>query len=158
MRIAAIRCTVTLVLLSAVSASVHAGAWLSDSSVGCQVWNPHQQLDETVQWSGACANGFAQGRGAKTQIRTSSRFLPSAGCRNTRSFRRDCGGHRAARRSGVLSRRAEQSGRSPTGLVMPALVAGIHVFLACFNKQGMDGRDKPGHDSRKMVQRNRNPL
>jgi hypothetical protein len=27
--------------------------------------------------------------------------------------------------------------------VMPALVAGIHAF-AC--KQGVDGRDKPGHD------------
>jgi hypothetical protein len=27
---------------------------------------------------------------------------------------------------------------------MPALVAGIHVF-SC-EKQGVDGRDKPGHD------------
>jgi len=27
--------------------------------------------------------------------------------------------------------------------VMPALVAGIHVFL---REQGVDGRDKPGHD------------
>jgi hypothetical protein len=29
--------------------------------------------------------------------------------------------------------------------VMPALVAGIHVLLSC-RKQGVDGRDKPGHD------------
>ena len=29
--------------------------------------------------------------------------------------------------------------------VMPALVAGIHAFLS-FRKQGVDGRDKPGHD------------
>jgi hypothetical protein len=29
--------------------------------------------------------------------------------------------------------------------VMPALVAGIHVF-APLNKQDVDGRDKPGHD------------
>jgi hypothetical protein len=28
---------------------------------------------------------------------------------------------------------------------MPALVAGIHVFLAA-RKQDVDGRDKPGHD------------
>jgi hypothetical protein len=25
--------------------------------------------------------------------------------------------------------------------------AGIHVFLPCFGKQDVDGRDKPGHDS-----------
>jgi hypothetical protein len=42
---------------------------------------------------------------------------------------------------------------------MPALVAGIHVFLAWASvKQGVDGRDKPGHDSGKMVQRDWNPL
>jgi hypothetical protein len=28
---------------------------------------------------------------------------------------------------------------------MPALVAGIHVLLAAA-QQGVDGRDKPGHD------------
>jgi len=28
--------------------------------------------------------------------------------------------------------------------VMPALVAGIHVFLGC--EKGVDGRVKPGHD------------
>ena len=30
--------------------------------------------------------------------------------------------------------------------VMPALVAGIHVFLVESLQEGMDGRDKPGHD------------
>jgi hypothetical protein len=30
-------------------------------------------------------------------------------------------------------------------IVMPALVAGIHVLLFQ-GKQGVDGRDKPGHD------------
>jgi hypothetical protein len=29
---------------------------------------------------------------------------------------------------------------------MPALVAGIHVFLGV-DKEGVDGRDKPGHDA-----------
>jgi hypothetical protein len=31
-------------------------------------------------------------------------------------------------------------------LVMPALVAGIHVFLASAAKEDVDGRDEPGHD------------
>jgi hypothetical protein len=31
---------------------------------------------------------------------------------------------------------------------MPALVAGIHAFLA--NKQGVDGRDKSGHAASKL--------
>jgi hypothetical protein len=37
---------------------------------------------------------------------------------------------------------------------MPALVAGIHVFTAPHMREGLekkkdvDGRDKPGHDSR----------
>jgi hypothetical protein len=30
---------------------------------------------------------------------------------------------------------------------MPGLVPGIHIFLASLNcDQGVDGRDKPGHD------------
>jgi hypothetical protein len=29
--------------------------------------------------------------------------------------------------------------------VMPAPVAGIHVFLWCYD-EGVDGRDEPGHD------------
>ena len=36
------------------------------------------------------------------------------------------------------------NGRAPL-TVMPALVAGIHVFLFV-PKQVVDGRDKPGHD------------
>jgi len=33
-----------------------------------------------------------------------------------------------------------------------------HVFPPCFSEQGVDGRDKPGHDSGEVVQRDRNPL
>jgi hypothetical protein len=36
--------------------------------------------------------------------------------------------------------------------VMPALVAGIHVFLVSGGKQGVDGRDKPGHDAENAPQ------
>ena len=32
--------------------------------------------------------------------------------------------------------------------VMPALVAGIHVLTHSQRNEGMDGRDKPGHDER----------
>jgi len=32
--------------------------------------------------------------------------------------------------------------------LMPALVAGIHVVLASFQLKDVDGRDKPGHDSK----------
>ena len=41
-------------------------------------------------------------------------------------------------------------------IVMPALVAGIHVFGHC-TKEDVDGRDKPGHDSEKyrLPQRHR---
>jgi hypothetical protein len=34
---------------------------------------------------------------------------------------------------------------------MPALVAGIHVFLAVLQQQTVDGRDKPSHDAGEMV-------
>ena len=34
----------------------------------------------------------------------------------------------------------------PTNSVMPALVAGIHVFFLSMSKKVVDGRDKPGHD------------
>jgi len=33
---------------------------------------------------------------------------------------------------------------------MPGLVPGIHVFVA--DLKGVDGRDKPGHDGKVMVQ------
>jgi len=36
---------------------------------------------------------------------------------------------------------------------MPALVAGIHVFLHCL-KEDVDGRDKPGHDGGKAASNN----
>jgi hypothetical protein len=38
--------------------------------------------------------------------------------------------------------------------VMPALVAGIHVYLRAFGKD-VHGRDKPGHDRGEMVQYNK---
>jgi hypothetical protein len=31
-------------------------------------------------------------------------------------------------------------------------LSGIHAFLRNFSKQGVDGRDKPGHDSGELVE------
>jgi hypothetical protein len=42
----------------------------------------------------------------------------------------------------------------PTIIVMPALVAGIHVFLIdLIGAKDVDGRDKPGHDAEEKAGR-----
>ncbi|HUJ10955.1 MAG TPA: hypothetical protein VL171_13105 [Verrucomicrobiae bacterium] len=43
--------------------NAYAGAWFADAQSGCQVWDPNPQFDETVAWSGTCANGHAEGLG-----------------------------------------------------------------------------------------------
>jgi MORN repeat len=43
--------------------NAYAGAWFADVQSGCQVWDPNPQIDETVAWSGPCANGRAEGPG-----------------------------------------------------------------------------------------------
>ena len=45
------------------ASGAHAGAWLADAKSGCQVWDPNPQLEESVAWSGSCANGRAEGSG-----------------------------------------------------------------------------------------------
>ncbi len=45
------------------AAPAHAGAWVADGNSGCQVWDPNPQLEESVKWSGSCANGRAEGPG-----------------------------------------------------------------------------------------------
>jgi len=50
-------------------APANAGAWVTDAKSGCQVWNPNPQLEETVAWSGSCANGRAEGRGIVTWLK-----------------------------------------------------------------------------------------
>ncbi len=42
------------------------GRWQQfENNPSCSVWNPYPQPNETVTWSGACANGKAQGRGTE---------------------------------------------------------------------------------------------
>jgi len=43
-----------------------------------------------------------------------------------------------------------------TRSVMPALVAGIHVFAAWHRNEDVDGRDKPGHDAELVARYGRN--
>ena len=49
--------------LSAAYGQPQAGDFVADVKSGCKVWNPHPQSNETVNWSGNCVNGLAQGRG-----------------------------------------------------------------------------------------------
>jgi hypothetical protein len=51
-----------LVSASAFGQTPQAG-WIADARTGCRVWDANPQPDEAVSWSGACRNGFAQGRG-----------------------------------------------------------------------------------------------
>jgi hypothetical protein len=70
-----------LVLMLFASAAVpsRAGNWIADTAGGCQVWNPHPQSDETIRWTGACANGLAQGRGAAQWFRNNLPFEADEG-------------------------------------------------------------------------------
>ena len=43
--------------------SIKAGDFVADARSGCKVWNPHPRSGETVNWSGGCVNGLAQGFG-----------------------------------------------------------------------------------------------
>ena|SRR5262249_3388774 len=36
---------------------------ITDSRTGCAVWNLYPDPKDSITWSGACANGLAQGRG-----------------------------------------------------------------------------------------------
>lgn len=37
--------------------------WIPDRNSGCNVWNPCPQNDESITWSGSCADGVAEGTG-----------------------------------------------------------------------------------------------
>jgi hypothetical protein len=79
-RVAAV---VVVLLAGAGAVQVHAqaqtGSWISDTSAGCKVWNPHPQPNESIHWSGACADGFAQGRGAAQWFRNNLPFETDEG-------------------------------------------------------------------------------
>jgi hypothetical protein len=81
-----------LVLVVPVTARcAETGGWIFDTAAGCKVWNPHPQPNETIRWSGACANGMAQGRGAAQWFRGNLPFESDEG--EWREGRSACRGH-----------------------------------------------------------------
>jgi hypothetical protein len=44
-------------------ASIDHPGWTVDAQNGCWIWNPNPQQEETVRWTGLCAEGPAQGEG-----------------------------------------------------------------------------------------------
>ena len=50
---------VLLVALTGATAA-HAGSWIGN---GCKLWNENPESNETAQWSGNCAGGYASGYG-----------------------------------------------------------------------------------------------
>jgi hypothetical protein len=51
----------------------------------------------------------------------------------------------------MAAARADSDMFEQLSTVMPALVAGIHALMR-LREQGVDGRDKPGHDYGEMAQ------
>jgi MORN repeat len=37
--------------------------WIADAKTGCKVWDPAPEQGESIRWSGACKDGFADGDG-----------------------------------------------------------------------------------------------
>ena len=37
--------------------------WIADVKTGCKIWNLYPQPNESMQWSGDCREGLAEGRG-----------------------------------------------------------------------------------------------
>jgi MORN repeat len=68
-----------IVLMPVLVRGAETGAWSLDTAQGCKVWNPNPQPNETVRWSGACANGFAHGRGAAQWFRGNLPFESDEG-------------------------------------------------------------------------------
>jgi MORN repeat len=65
--------------LSAGYAQPHSGDFVADAKSGCKVWNPHPQPNETVNWSGGCVNGLAQGSGNLQWLRNDKPYEKDEG-------------------------------------------------------------------------------
>ncbi|HZR02149.1 MAG TPA: hypothetical protein VFA81_03120 [Burkholderiales bacterium] len=51
-----------VILATSVSAAEDASGWIKDKK-GCKIANPNPKPKETAQWSGACLQGYAHGKG-----------------------------------------------------------------------------------------------
>jgi hypothetical protein len=45
------------------AAAIRPSGWISDARTGCKIWNSNPTPGETIEWSGACTDGIASGRG-----------------------------------------------------------------------------------------------
>ena len=51
---------VTFLIFSLLPSLTLAQGFITDSS-GCKIYNPQPKENETVEWSGECVNGYANG-------------------------------------------------------------------------------------------------
>ena len=56
-----------------------AGDWIADTKTGCKVWNPNPTAGEAAAWTGACKDGFADGRGVLKWLRGSQPYEQDEG-------------------------------------------------------------------------------
>jgi len=57
----------------------YAGGWVADTKSGCQIWNPNPQLEESVSWSGPCAQGRAEGKGVVKWLKSGTPYETDEG-------------------------------------------------------------------------------
>ena len=69
-----IRVASAAALLFCLPVLAFAGDWIADAKTGCKVWNPQPSTSETARWSGACKDGFAEGKGVLEWVRGSNPY------------------------------------------------------------------------------------
>jgi len=74
-----ITAALALVCAPSVTVPAYSGDWSTDLSFGCRLWNPHPLGNETIRWTGSCANGFAHGHGAAQWFRDNLPFETDEG-------------------------------------------------------------------------------
>lgn len=61
------RIGVALIFAATFASTAHAqdiaSRWIADARSGCRLWSLSPNSDERIEWSGACAGGYGQGRG-----------------------------------------------------------------------------------------------
>lgn len=60
----AMRVATVLILSVIADYAMAGGAWIADAN-GCKMWDVSPKPNESVSWSGACANGYAEGPGTQ---------------------------------------------------------------------------------------------
>jgi len=66
------------------------GGWIADQKTGCQIRNPLPIPDESVSWSGGCADGKASGLGKLFWYANGKLFLTLDGVMEAGQCRRAC--------------------------------------------------------------------